>query len=112
MLDLAQQCKTAAARVGAAEQRAGDDARQLDQARRTSLKDRDTLNDELATAGDLGSRCRLDRRPPGPVTVSESEVAHAPTGMASPTTATASGPKATSPRVRLLLVRTRPARGP
>ena len=93
VLNLAQQCKTAAARVGAAEQRAGDDARQLDQARRTSLKDRDTLNDELATAGDLGSRCRLDRRPPGPVTVSESEVAHAPAGMASPTTATASRPE-------------------
>ena len=93
VLDLAQQCKTAAARVGSAEQRAGEDALQLDRARRTSLKDQDTLNDELATAGDLGDRCRLDRRPPGPVTVSESDVAHTPTGMASPTTATASRPE-------------------
>ena len=89
VLDLAKQCETAAMRVDGAGQRAGEDARELDRTRRTSLNDRDTLNAELAAAGELGSRCRLDRRPPGPVTVPESDIADAATGAAGPTTATA-----------------------
>jgi hypothetical protein len=77
--DLAQQCETAAARVGAAEQRTKEGARELDEARRRSLADRDTLNNELAAGRETGSRCRLDRRPPGPVTVTENDIAHAAT---------------------------------
>ncbi len=77
VLDLAQQCQTAAARVEAAEQRAHRDAVELDQARHTSLNDGDTLNKELAAARELGSRCRLDRRPPGPVTVTGRDIAPA-----------------------------------
>ena len=93
VLDLAKQCETAATRVADAGQRAGEDARELDRTRRTSLNDRDTLNAELAAAGELGSRCRLDRRPPGPVTVPESDIAGAETGAAGPTTATAPWPE-------------------
>lgn len=72
--DLAEQCRTAATRVGAAEQRANEDAYELDQARRTSLNDQDALNAGLATVRELASRCRLDRQPPGPVAVLESDI--------------------------------------
>ena len=78
--DLAQQCTTAAARVDAAEQRTDEDAHELGQARHRSLDDRDTLNNELATGREMGSRCRLDRRPPGPVTVTENDIAYARAG--------------------------------
>ena len=82
--DLARQCAMATSRVDAAAQRAGVDAQELDQIRRTSLNDRDTLNGELATARELGGRCRLDRRPPDLVTVSESDLAPSPAGTTGP----------------------------
>ena len=72
--NLARQCDTAAARVQAARRRAGEDARELDEARRRSLRDQDALNTELATATDLGGHCRLDRQPPGPVMLSHEAI--------------------------------------
>ena len=95
--DLAQQCETAAARVETAEQRTDEGARDLDQARRTSLDDRDTLNKDLAAGREMGSRCRLDRRPPGPVTVTENDIAHAAAQAADSAAATASRPGDESP---------------
>ena len=95
--DLARQCKTAAERVGRAEQRTGEDALESDQARRASLTDRDTLNNELAAARELGSRCRLDRRPPGPVTVSERDIEAAATETAARAAPTAFSPGDKSP---------------
>ena len=95
--DLAQQCETAAARVSAADQRTDEDARELDQARHRSLDDRDTLNNELAAARELGNRCRLDRRPPGPVTVTENDMAHASAETAGQAAATAPMPDDESP---------------
>lgn len=95
--DLAQQCETAAARVGTAEQRTDEGARELHQARRTSLDDRDTLNKELAAGREMGSRCRLDRSPPGPVTVTENDIAHAAAEAAGSAVATASRPGDESP---------------
>lgn len=95
--DLAQQCETAAARVGAAEQRTDEDAHELGQARHRSLDDRDTLNNELATARELGNRCRLDRRPPGPVTVTENDMAQASAETAGQAAATAPMPGDESP---------------
>ena len=73
--DLAEQCRTATARVDAAEHRASGDVRDLDRARRTSLNDQDALNAGLATVRELASRCRLDRQPPGPVAVPERDIA-------------------------------------
>ena len=69
--DLAKQCEAATGRVQTAEKRASTDAGELDRAERTARSDRDALNAGLAAAGELAQRCRLDRRPPGPVAPAE-----------------------------------------
>ena len=71
---LAEQRETAAARVDAAQQRVAKDERELGLALRTGRADQDTLNASLAQAAELGRRCGLDRRPPGPVAVAEDDL--------------------------------------
>ena len=71
VLDLARQCETATARVGATEGRVAQEAQDLDRAQRTGRADRAALNAALATADELGRRCGLDRRPPGPIALAE-----------------------------------------
>ena len=75
VLDLAKQCETATARVGATEGRVAQDAQDLDRAQRTGRSDRDALNAALAAADELGRRCGLDRRPPGPISLAEAILA-------------------------------------
>ena len=75
VLDLARQCETATGRVGATEGRVAQDAQDLDRAQRTGRADRDALNAALATADELGRRCGLDRRPPGPIALAETVLA-------------------------------------
>ena len=72
--NLARQSETAAARVDAAQRRVAEDALELGGARLTGRADRDALNACLATAAELGRRCGLDRRPPGPVALAESDL--------------------------------------
>ena len=68
---LAQQRQSAAARVEDTQQRVAADERELTGVRQTGRADRDALNASLAEAGELGRRCGLDRRPPGPVALVE-----------------------------------------
>ena len=71
--DLAGQCEAAAGRIRAAEQRRSEDASELKHAERTARSDRNDLNDDLAVAAELAHRCRLDRRPPGPIALAEAD---------------------------------------
>ena len=73
--NLAKQRETAATRVDAAQRRVNEDARELAGACLTGRADRDALNASLATAAELGGRCGLDRRPPGPVALAERDLA-------------------------------------
>ena len=73
--NLAKQRETAAARLHAAQHRVEEDALELGRARQTGRADREALNASLARAGELARRCGLDRRPPGPVSLAESDLA-------------------------------------
>ena len=69
---LANQLKRAGERVADGGRRAEGAAEQLMLAQRRGRDDKGKLNDELAAAAELGGRCHLAGRPPGPVEVPES----------------------------------------
>ena len=82
--ELSRQCSRAGDRVETARMRDAEDAREVDRARRVSLDDRDSLNEQLAATGRLARRCDLDRRPPTPVTIGEVHLGDAPTRTSNP----------------------------
>lgn len=74
---LERQRESAAKRIANRAQRVERVAREVAQARQQSRDDADKLNAELAGATELGQRCRIDRQPPGPVALDETEPAEA-----------------------------------
>ena len=65
---------SAATRVADRAQRVERSVLELTQARQQSRDDANKLNAELATATELGQRCRIDRQPPGPVALDETDL--------------------------------------
>ena len=70
--DMAKQVESAQVRLKAAENRAGDASVEIEQAQRRGHSDLRKLNDQLASAGELGGRCGIASRPPRPIVVEES----------------------------------------
>lgn len=73
--NLERQHASAATRIADRTQRVERAAREVAQARQQSREDTNKLNAELAGATELGQRCLIDRQPPGPVALDESELA-------------------------------------
>jgi len=72
--NLESQQVSAATRVADHTKRVERSARELTQARQQSQDDANKLNAELAAATELGQRCRIDRQPPGPVALDETDL--------------------------------------
>ena len=72
--NLESQQASAATRVADHANRVERSARELTQARQQSRDDANKLNAELATATELGQRCRTDRQPPSPVALDETDL--------------------------------------
>ena len=70
--DLARQLDKAEERVASGLRRAEDEALGLRRTQQRCLGDLDDLNDSLAAATEMGGRCGLDRRPPGPAALEQS----------------------------------------
>lgn len=68
---LEQKHARAATRVAESTRRVDLAAREMEQARQQGRDDVRKLNKELADAAELGQRCRIDRRPPGPAALNE-----------------------------------------
>ena len=75
VLELAEQCERSAKRVFDSDERVREAAEALERAGKRGHSDVEDLNEDLATAAELGHRCGLDRRPPRPVALGESAVA-------------------------------------
>ncbi|WP_419923587.1 TIGR02680 family protein [Candidatus Poriferisocius sp.] len=72
--NLGNQQARAATRIAAHARRVERAVHELTQARQQGRDDAKKLNAELATATGLGQRCRIDRQPPGPVALDETDL--------------------------------------
>ena len=75
--NLGRQRETASTQVTGREKRLETAAEELLQARERGRGDSAALNIGLAAAAELSEHCRIDRRPPGPVSIAETALADA-----------------------------------